>query len=209
MTHDFAKNWPTPEPERKPVRPAATLPAWMLVAAGATLGLTVGVTATVLWYRLTPSPATVPSLPGTVAEAVTPDDGNEPNPNTVADDDAAADGDTTEAADTAELELEFYTALSDYEVVVDATPMELTEEEAMEANPYLVQSGAFQRLELAYAAMLRQQRLGLNVRLRQQESQGRVLYLLHSGPYRSIEALEAAEQVLRQNGIHNLRLRPR
>ncbi|MGI9250839.1 MAG: SPOR domain-containing protein [Pseudohongiellaceae bacterium] len=74
---------------------------------------------------------------------------------------------------------------------------------------YLLQSGAFQQLALANAAMQRQRELGLDVQVQQQEVQGRILYLVQSGPYQTGDALSEAETVLQSNNIASMRLRMR
>ena len=106
----------------------------------------------------------------------------------------------------AEIELEFYTALEDYEVAVDAVPME--DGDVPPAGGYLIQSGAFVQLQLAQAEQRRQQGLGLQVRLQELQVQGRPLYRLQSGPYTSRDSLLAAEDILQRNHIASRRLIP-
>lgn len=201
MTQDFAKIKPEPILERKTV---ATPPAWSLMITGVVVGITIGVFACFLFYlsgNVPPLTASLPDQPNptaTVAEAV------------IAQAEPVA---VTEAE--AELELEFYSALPDYEVPIDGTPVPLTEQQAeileedtpLEAG-FMLQTGAFQQLDLANSEMQRQQALGLDVKVKQQELIGRTLYLVQSGPYTSNRQLNEAERLLDSNNIPSLRMSP-
>jgi len=105
----------------------------------------------------------------------------------------------------------------EYEVEVDATPVEIGSEEASQANrsqadrqvlpaSYMLQTGAFEQRALADTEMRRLQTLGLNVVVKQQALIGSTLYLVQSGPYDDSRQLDAAEQVLRANNIASMRL---
>lgn len=200
MTQDFAKIRPEPLLERKPAAPP---PAWSLMLTGGLVGLAVGVFASFMFYlsgNLPPLPNSAP----TVAVAQEP----EPQP---------------EAIDEERVNFEFYTALPDYEVKVDATPVPVAQASAIAVsdNPantpdtllamsVVLQSGAFQQQELANAEMRRQQSLGLDVRVKQEATlPGRILFLVQSGPYTSQNDLTTAEQILRRNNIPSLRTSPR
>ncbi|PCJ25908.1 MAG: hypothetical protein COA96_06575 [SAR86 cluster bacterium] len=209
MTQDFAKIKPEPILERKTVE---TPPAWSLMITGMVVGVAIGVFACVLFYLS----GNVPPL---TASTATPDRST------------VADSITTQAIEAPpeqepELELEFYTALSDYEVPTNAVPLPFTQQQIQAqagtegtgatAAPevqdevlktkFMLQTGAFQQLDLATTEMRRQQILGLDVIIKQQELVGRTLYLVQSGPYTSSRLLSEAEQLLRSNNIPSLRM---
>ena len=200
MTQDFAKIRPEPILERIPVE---SPPAWLLMGTGGVVGLAVGVFACFLFYLS----GNVPPLGANnvlhAAAAVTqiPD--------------LSEEGSTDESSDG--LQLEFYTALGEYEVEADATPVEISSEEANQVNQlqaerqaqrasYMLQTGAFEQRALADTEMRRLQTLGLNVVVKQQALIGSTLYLVQSGPYDDSRQLDAAEQVLRANNIASMRL---
>jgi len=200
MTQDFAKIRPEPILERKPVE---SPPAWLLLGTGAVVGLAVGVFACFLFYLSGNVPPLGPNnyLQAAAAVKQIPD--------------RSEAGSADESTD--ELQLEFYTALGEYEVEVDATPLEIGSEEAGQANrsqaerqarpaSYMLQTGAFEQQALANTEMRRLQALGLNVVVKQQTLIGSTLYLVQSGPYDSSRQLNAAEQVLRANNIASMRL---
>ena len=191
MTQDFAKIRPEPLLERKPVE---TPPAWSLMATGMVLGLTIGVFACVLLYLSGRVPPLNQSAPAT---ALTANISNES-------DRALAAEEPVEKP----LELEFYTELQNYEVTVDATPVDLSSqapERALDVQTML-QTGAFERREMAETEMRRQQALGLNVIVKNQALVGRNLFLVQSGPYTTNGELDTAEQILRRNNIPSLRM---
>ena len=200
MTQDFAKIRPEPILERKPVE---SPPAWLLLGTGGVVGLAVGVFACLLFYLSGNVPPLGPNnyLQAAAAVKQIPD--------------RSEAGSADESTD--ELQLEFYTALGEYEVEVDATPLEIGSEEAGQANrsqaerqarpaSYMLQTGAFEQQALANTEMRRLQALGLNVVVKQQTLIGSTLYLVQSGPYDSSRQLNAAEQVLRANNIASMRL---
>jgi cell division protein FtsN len=189
MTHDFAKIRPEPLLERKQVD---TPPAWSLMVTGMVLGLAIGVFACVLLYLSgnVPPLSNQPSAPPIAANAV------------------AATEARTEAIEEAPLQLEFYTELREYEVDVDAIPVDLSSQDpdrVLETS-YLLQAGAFERRMQAETEMQRQQALGLDVMVKEQALVGRTLYLVQSGPYTTVGELDSAEQVLRQNSISFFRI---
>lgn len=188
MTQDFAKIRPEPILERKPV---AAPPAWSLMLTGGVVGVTVGVFASFLFY-----------LSGNV-----PPLNNAAPPSVVAYSDSALAPTTEEAPAPAQsVEFEFYRALPEYEVTVDATPVTVRDPEAPLAISVILQSGAFQQQELANNEMRRQQGLGIESRVRQESTlPGRSLFLVQSGPYTTQRQLDAAEQILRRNNIQSLR----
>ena len=188
MTQDFAKIKPEPLLERKPI---ATPPAWSLMATGIVVGITIGVFACFLLYLS----GNVPALTSNLAEQ---------SRNIEPTIEAATAQAATEPVE-AELELEFYSALPDYEVEIDATPVQLTDQQAgivaddeVFESGFMLQTGAFQQLELANTEMRRQQILGLDVVVKQQELVGRTLYLVQSGPYTSNRLLKEAEACCRR-----------
>jgi cell division protein FtsN len=122
----------------------------------------------------------------------------------------AAQSSAAQSPDEPELSFDFYKELEDYEVTVDAIPVQLTEQQMPEAilsEPFLLQSGAFELRESAERELARQQVLGLQISVKQQELVGRTLFLLQSGPYATYNLLSEAELLLRQNGIPHIRLR--
>ena len=198
MTQDFAKIKPEPLLERKTV---ATPPAWSLMITGMVVGLTIGVFGCFLFYLSGNVPPLTASLPHQASSAAPAAEVNTAQTALL----------PTEAEE--ELKLEFYSALPIYEVPIDATPVELTdlqagivaEDEPLETG-FMLQTGAFQQLELANSEMQRQQTLGLDVMVKQQELIGRTLYLVQSGPYTSSRLLNEAERLLHSNNIPTLRM---
>lgn len=207
MTQDFAKIRPEPLLERKQVAPP---PAWSLMITGGLVGLVIGVFASFMFYLSGNVPPLTNTPPPVVASTTTV---SEPPPEEIVEE---------------RVNFEFYTALPDYEVQVNATPVPVgrSDQPRAGANPpsgetavspagsaainVVLQSGAFQQQELATAEMYRQQSLGLNVRVRQESSlPGRTLYLVQSGPYTTQQALSDAEQILRRSNIQSLRTSPR
>ena len=188
MTHDFAKIRPEPVLEKKP---APAPPAWSMMATGILVGMALGVFACVLLYL---SGRVPPLNTAPVVQAV-----------------ATARGETgtgaeTPAANESGLQLEFYTELPSYEVSVNATPVDVAEADDPLPVPYLLQSGAFQQRDRADQEVQRQQNLGLQARVRNQQLTGRSLYLVQSGPYHTHGQLAEAERTLRRNNIGFMRL---
>ena len=192
MTQDFAKIRPEPLLEKKP---AQSPPAWSMLFTGVFVGMALGVFGCVLLYLS----GNVPPL--TVAAAVPPP--------TVSAGDMAERAVEPENADN-DLELEFYHELPNYEVPVDATPVEINDDpDAPLEVSYLLQSGAYQQQALAQREVERQQNLGLDVFLKPEMLTGRTLYLVQSGPYSTHGALDQAETTLRRNNINFIRISPR
>jgi len=193
MTQDFAKIRPEPLLEKKP---ASNPPAWSLMITGVVLGITIGVFACVLLYLSGRVPPLNQSTVATAELANRASADNEPS--------TTAESDPTEAS----LEYEFYSELQEYEVLVDATPVDLSTQDPnrrLEQN-YLLQTGAFERRELAETEQRRQAALGLNVFVKDPGIVGRSLFLVQSGPYRTQGELDNAETVLRRSSIPFLRL---
>lgn len=197
MTHDFAKIRPEPILERKTV---ATPPAWSLMITGMIVGVTIGVFACFLFYLSGNVPPLTSVLPDQASKIAPVIESTTAQP-------------LVEPAEVEpELELEFYSALPDYVVPINATPVQLTdlqagiaaEDELLEEG-LILQTGAFQQLDLATSEMQRQQTLGLDVVVKQQELIGRTLYLVQSGPYTSSKLLNEAERLLHSNNISTLR----
>jgi cell division septation protein DedD len=194
MTQDFAKIRPEPLLEKKPVD---TPPAWSLMITGMVLGITIGVFACVLLYLSGNVPSLNQATPVAAAETLSAEPLQQ----------AQAASSSNQAEDP-ELELEFYTELQKYEVLVDATPVDLSyqDPERKLDKDYVLQTGAFQRRELAETELRRQEDLGLTVFVKDQALVGRSLFLVQSGPYTTNGELENAETVLRRNSIPFLRL---
>ena len=191
MSHDFAKIRPEPLLEPRVVQAP---PAWSLMLTGVIVGIAFGVFGCVLFYLS----GRVPPLNAGQALA------NTPAPK------AQSTQNTAQPPTEPELSFEFYKELEEYEVTTDAVPVQLTEQQMPDAalsEPFLLQSGAFEARESAERELARQQVLGLQVIIKQQELVGRTLFLLQSGPYSTTRLLNEAEQLLRRNGIPNIRLK--
>jgi cell division protein FtsN len=188
MTQDFAKIRPEPLLEKKPV---ANPPAWSLMITGLVLGITIGVFACVLLYLSgnVPPIAQAAIAQGPVANA-------EP----------MATNTQAEPEQQASLELEFYRVLPENEVIVDATPVDISSQdpERILDTPFMLQAGAFERRELAETEKARQENLGLSIVIKEQNVGGRTLFLVQSGPYTTNGELETAKTVYRRNNISSL-----
>lgn len=186
-THDFAKIRPEPVLEKKP---AENPPAWSLMITGMVLGITIGVFACVLLYLSGNVPpiaeATIAQGPIASAESLTAEPVAEEEPA---------------------LEFEFYEELQRSEVIVDATPVDLSSQdpERLLDTPYMLQTGAFERRAQAETEMNRQAGLGLTVVVKEQALVGRTLYLVQAGPYTTNGGIDNAETVLRRNNIPSFR----
>ena len=193
MTQDFAKIRPEPLLEKKP---ASNPPAWSLMITGVVLGITIGVFACVLLYLSGRVPPL--SQPAVASAKLENRASADSEPSTPADSDPAE----------TPLEYEFYRELQEYEVLVDATPVDLSAQDPNRRleQDYLLQTGAFKLRELADTEQLRQAALGLNVFVKDPGIVGRSLFLVQSGPYRTQGELDNAENVLRRNSIPFLRL---
>lgn len=193
MSHDFAKIRPEPLLEPRVVQAP---PAWSLMLTGMVVGMAFGIFGCVLFYLS----GRVPPLDGAQALA------NSAAPATV----QAAQNPAAAPPTEPELSFDFYKALEDYEVTVDSVPVQLTEQQmpdAVMSEPFLLQSGAFELRESAERELARQQLIGLQVSIKQQELVGRTLFLLQSGPYLTSGLLSEAERLLRQSGIPHIRLK--
>jgi hypothetical protein len=194
MTQDFAKIRPEPLLETRVVQAP---PAWSLMLTGIVVGIAVGIFACVMFYLS----GNVPPLNqgatiGRPGLATTPETVNQ-----------AIEAESEEP----EITLEFYRELQDYEVEVDAVPVELTRLQAGDTSletAIVLQTGAFESRESAERARQSQENLGLQVFIKQQQSTSRSKYLVQSGPYTDLLLLQAAEQALGSAGIQHFRLRP-
>ena len=199
MTHDFAKIRPEPLLEKTPLE---SPPAWSLMITGIVVGLAIGVFACVLFYLS----GNVPPLnANTKIESSTP---------SVIEKQFTA---IEEPSGEQELELEFYHELKIWEVSVEGKPVELTPEQIANHQPsnyvaappnagFMLQTGAFQQKELAYQELERQLALGIKAIVRQEDSPGRTLYLVQSGPYSALRELSEAEQLLQKHNIQSMRI---
>ena len=213
MTQDFAKIKPEPLLERKPV---TTPPAWSLMFTGMIVGLAVGVLGCVLFYLSGNANSPVSSNSDLYS-------GEEPQ----------------SAVAAVQPEFEFYTELSEYEVIVDATPVDFTEEQVARAAADIISSqtrGAGDEKGESAAALLPnntptavsimlqagafEQQGSANLEMQRQQALGLNvtvkqqalpgrLFLVQSGPYTDQQQLSSAEQLLRSNNISSIRLLPR
>ncbi len=192
MTQDFAKIKPEPLLEQRVVQAP---PAWSLMLTGAVVGASLAVFACVLFYLSgNVPPLNQPTLAG----------------NNTANEERKISGAATPEEENPEVTYEFYQELEEYEVKVDSVPVALTPEQAPDAvleNPFILQSGAFELRSSAENELQRQQLIGLEVVVKQQELVGRTLFLIQSGPYETSGLLTEAEQLLRRNGIPHIRLK--
>jgi cell division protein FtsN len=193
MTQDFAKIRPEPILERTTVEQPS---AWLLMGTGVVVGLAVGVFACVLFYLS----GNVPPLASSNFQQLSATPVQIPEP--------------LEQENPKELQLEFYTALGEYEVEVDATPVEIISPEQLAATQqqilpqsYVLQTGAFEQQDRANSEMRRLQALSLKVVVKLLPLIGSTLYLVQSGPYDTTAQLQDAEQLLRRNNIASMRLR--
>jgi len=186
MSHDFAKIRPEPLLERKPVE---TPPAWSLMVTGVVVGITIGVFACVLVYlsgNVPPLNTNTPLPVSQVSALETQADSN--------------------AEPEAELQLEFYSALSEYEVAVDAIPVTLADDPDSEGGEQ-ISTEDFEVADTPDEDLgSRQLTLGLDVVVRQQDLLGRTLFLVQSGPYTDGRRLSEAETLLRRSNIPSLRM---
>lgn len=191
MVQDFAKIRPEPVLTRKaPVTP----PAWSLLFAGVITGIAIGVFGCVLLYMSGNVPA-LPGMPPMTAAAA-------PGPS-------APVPDPSEATAAPALELEFYQALSSYEVVIETTPVAVTAAEQTEGQlgaPVVLQIGAFERLANAETQRTQLVGMGVDVTIREEPRPGKVLYLVQSGPYLNADTLVQAEGILRRNSVSSRRI---
>lgn len=195
MRHDFAKIRPEPLLEKKPTQ---TPPAWSMMITGIVVGMALGVFASVLLYLSGNVPPLV-AANAPVRSASTFAAGGESSITQAAED--------TEELEKPQVQLEFYHELGNYEVPVDATPVEIDPNRANAplAVSYMLQSGAFQEASRARTEVERQQALGLDVAVKIEELPGRTLYLVQSGPYTTQGQLDIAETILRRHAIPSLR----
>jgi hypothetical protein len=197
MTQDFAKIRPEPLLETRVVQAP---PAWSLMLTGIVVGIAVGIFACVMFYLSgNVPPLNQGATSGRSGLATAPEQANQ----TI----QAIEAESGEPAIT----LEFYRELQDYEVEVDAVPVELTRLQAGDTSletAILLQTGAFESRESAERARQSQENLGLQVFIKQQRSTSRSKFLVQSGPYTDLLLLQAAEQALGSAGIQHFRLRP-
>ena len=201
MTQDFAKIRPEPLLEKTPLE---SPPAWSLMITGIVVGLAIGVFACVLFYLsgnvppLNANTKIESSIPSVIEKQFTAIE--EPS-----------------VEQELELELEFYHELKNWEVPVEAKPVELTPEQIANHQPsnyvaappnagFMLQTGAFQQKELAYQELERQLALGIKTIVRQEDSPGRTLYLVQSGPYSALRELSEAEQLFQKHNIQSMRI---
>lgn len=202
MLQDFAKIRPEPVLEK---RPASAPPAWSLLITGMLTGAALGVFGCVLLYLS----GKVPPLQNAVA-STTPV--NVAPPAAAVAVDAGTGNDQAAVTPPPDLELEFYSALPDYEVVVNATPVTLAGESANESAPtdqdglYMLQIGAFERRANADSLRARIEALQLPAVVKDEPRTGRTLYLVQAGPFTGRSAMSQAERVLSASDIPTTRI---
>ncbi len=183
MVHDFAKIRPEPLLER---RPAETPPEWLLLFTGLISGLAIGVFACFMLYLSGNIPplnqvVTVEAAPAIPEAVVAPH----------------------------EVELDFYRELPKYEVVVNVTPVAISNAEQAATtldNTIMLQTNAFGSRANAEREQARLQGLGLNVVIKEEDLPGRTLFLVQTGPYSERDMLVQAESILLANNIASRRL---
>ena len=194
MNQDFAKIRPEPLLDRKIVQAP---PKWHLMLTGMSVGIALGIFGCVLFYLsgMVPPLASQTSSISASSSDIRP-----------------AEKATPEITVEPKLELEFFTALADWEVPVNAIPVNISEESVENlkedelSSAYLLQTGAFIQRELADSEANRLQALGVTAQVKRQNLPGRVLFLVQSGPYQNSSALNQAEALLRENRVSSLRL---
>lgn len=222
MVQDFAKTQQaTPGVDRAPANPAQPS-ALSLLFTGLITGLALGLFISFLVYisgALPVPPGQQDAVMASTREATSP-----------VDEEAALTEELERAA--ARLQLEFYRELPNYEVIVDATPLDLppsrqqqpvTEPDSTAASTepaditvaspvpatiggvYMIQAGAFQQQSSAQLQSERLLALGLEAHVKQEPLLGRTLYLVQSGPY-SREQIAGVERILRNNNIDSMRI---
>lgn len=210
MVQDFAKT--KPAAEEKP--PAAAVQGRGMLLTGLFSGLALGLLLGLLIYL----GGLLPSLSQSGTSLA---DGSSEE-NTSRQQQQGLSEELEQAA--ARLQLDFYRELPNYEVTVDATPLEdagpedspsdasrqpATENETPgtdQGGGYMVQAGAFQQENAAIDQGERLRELGLEVRVRQEALLGRTLFLVQTGPYHSREQLARVERILRDNNIESMRI---
>ena len=194
MNQDFAKIRPEPLLDRKIVQAP---PKWHLMLTGMSVGVTLGIFGCALFYLSGIVPPLASKTSSTSASSS---------------DILSAEQTSSEKSVEPKLELEFFTALADWEVPVNTIPVQIAEESVENfkenelSNAYLLQTGAFIRRELADSEANRLLALGIAAKVRRQDLPGRILFLVQSGPYQDSFALNQAETLLRENRVSSLRL---
>lgn len=210
MVQDFAKTKPTAGEST----PAAPAQGRGMLLTGLFSGLALGLLLGFLIYL----GGLLPSL----SQSGTPMADGSPEEDQPPQQQQALSEELEQAA--ARLQLDFYRELPNYEVTVDATPLEeaaaqdspsdtprqpTTENETSgtdQSGGYMIQAGAFQQEDAAIAQGDRLRELGLEVRVRQEALLGRTLFLVQTGPYHSREQLARVERILRNNNIESMRI---
>jgi cell division protein FtsN len=105
-----------------------------------------------------------------------------------------------------ELQLEFYSELKDYEVVVDAIPVDIEDPEALLSSSYMLQAAAFKENGRANNLKTQMEGFGLTATVKQGSTNGNTLYLVQSGPYATGGELARGEQLHRTYNLGSLRL---
>ena len=205
MVQDFAKIRPEPLLDKKQI---ASPPAWSLLFTGVLTGMAIGVFACVLFYLSGNVPPLQSALQSGQAGVAFQQQGTN-IAGTVTGDLAATEAEEIAAPD--QLQLEFYSALPDYEVIVNATPVEI--ESSEDTTPpgqidglYMLQIGAFERRSNADSLRARIEALELPAVVKDEPRTGRTLYLVQSGPFGDRAQIVQAEMVLNASNIPNTRI---
>jgi cell division protein FtsN len=216
MVQDFAKIRPEPVLEKRAMEAP---PAWSLLLTGVVTGIAVGVFGCFLLYlsgRIPP----LQQLPAVTVAATTPPPlvVVEPEPE-------------PEVEETASLTLGFYEDLLEYEVQVDATPVDIEPEErsiqpaerrpvaietvtsqaapAAGSGSRLLQIGAFQQDSSARLQVNMLEDLGVSAVVKSQVINGRTLHLVQAGPFASEAELDDMRDFLKRNDINSFPLAQR
>lgn len=106
-------------------------------------------------------------------------------------------------------ELDFYEYLPQAEVEVNVVPVEVTPEDAVEANPvtYLLQAASFQDPNDAEELRARIILMNLDARIQPTPISGVTWYRVQAGPFVGRGSVQAAERTLRENNINPIRLK--
>ncbi|MEX2132415.1 MAG: SPOR domain-containing protein [Pseudohongiellaceae bacterium] len=200
MVQDFAKIRPEPLLDKKQI---VSPPAWSLLFTGILTGIAVGVFACVLLYlsgNVPPLQSTLQSEQVAIAS----------RPEAINSTGIGADEEIADAAN--QLQLEFYSTLPGYEVIVNATPVEIESAAETEVPPgeieglYMLQIGAFERRSNADSLRTRIEALELPAVVKDEPRTGRTLYLVQSGPFSNRGQIVQAERILNASNIPNTRI---
>ncbi len=219
MVHDFAKIRPEPVLEKRAMEAP---PAWTLLFTGLITGIAVGVFGCFLLYLSGKIPPlqSVASADSNPVRAISASGEQQPATSAETPPEPAPDEEESAAAGAeTPLDLEFYRDLPQYEVVVEATPVPITEEEleateppptqsqvAIAARGRLLQIGAFQQVSSAQRQLDMLEEIGVNAFITRQSVTGRTLHLVQAGPFSNGAELNTIRSLLQRNDISSFPL---